>query len=72
MPHAYLLEIEQDAVGLIIREEGGYRFHAARRSLAPLQENLFDTAHQARCAVIDRCEGAAQSVLTPLHARAPE
>jgi len=73
MPHAYLLEIEQDTVGLIIKDEaGGYRFYAAKRSLASLQGTLFDTAAQARGAVLDRCGRAARSALTPLHARAPE
>ena len=62
MPHAYLLEIEQDAVGLIIREAGGYRFHAAKRSLTSLEATLFETAGQAHLAVLDRREGARAGV----------
>jgi hypothetical protein len=69
MSHAYLIEIEQDTVGLIVREAEGYRFYATRRSLSALQSNLFGTATEARDAIMalqDRPE-AKQSSMTPLH-----
>lgn len=69
MSHAYLMEIEQDTVGLIVREAEGYRFYATRRSLSPLQINLFGSASEARDAVLalhGRPE-ARRASMTPLH-----
>jgi hypothetical protein len=69
MSHAYLIEIEQDTVGLIVREAEGYRFYATRRSLTGLQRNLFDTAWDAHHAVLDLHGPAAvtHSSMIPLH-----
>jgi hypothetical protein len=73
MSHAYLIEIEQDTVGLIIREAEGYRFYATRRSLKGLQRNLFDTASAAHHAVVDlhSPSAAPSSSMIPLHGSAP-
>jgi hypothetical protein len=73
MSHAYLIEIEQDTVGLIVREAEGYRFYATRRSLNGLQRNLFDTASDAHHAVLDLHSPAAatHSSMIPLHRAAP-
>lgn len=73
MSHAYLIEIEHDTVGLVVRETEGYRFYATRRSLSVLQQNVFDTASAAHHAVLD-LHGpapAARSSMTPLHQPRP-
>lgn len=69
MSHAYLMQIEQDTVGLIVREAGGYRFYATRRSLSPLQTTLFGTAREAEDAVlaVHGRRDAMRSSMTPLH-----
>lgn len=69
MSHAYLIEIEQNTVGLIIREPEGYRFYATRHSLKGLQRNLFETATAAHHAVVDLHgpRAAASSSMIPLH-----
>ncbi len=69
MSHAYLIEIEQDTVGLIIREAEGFRFYATRRSLSALQTDVFDTAHEAHDAIraLHGRSGALRSSMTPLH-----
>lgn len=77
MSHAYLIEIELDTVGLIIREAEGYRFYATKRSLSPLQRDVFDTANAAHHAVLamhgtgSGRSGAKRSSMTPLHRGAP-
>lgn len=73
MSHAYLIEIEQDTVGLIIREPEGYRFYATRRSMTDLQKDLFDTAGAAHRAVLHRVgpRAPACSSMIPLHRAAP-
>ncbi len=73
MSHAYVMEIEQDTVGLIVREAEGYRFYATRRSLSMLQRDLFGTAKEARDAIValhGRPEAmrASMTPLTPLAA----
>ncbi len=73
MSHAYLIEIEQDTVGLIIREAEGYRFYATRRSFCALQRYLFGTADEARDAIV-AVHGPSQSPcasMTPLHRALP-
>jgi len=69
MSHAYVVEIEQDAVGFVVRESSGYRFYAAKRSFNTLQRRIFDTAHLAHHAVLDLHgrSAATLSSLTPLH-----
>lgn len=72
MSHAYLIEIEQDTVGLIVREPEGYRFYATRRSFRDLQSDLFDTATAAHRAVLHmHGPASAQSSMVPLHRPAP-
>ncbi|MEK4033185.1 hypothetical protein WOC76_18260 [Methylocystis sp. IM3] len=73
MSHAYLIEIEQDTVGLIVREAEGYRFYATRRSLSVLQSDVFGTAREARDAIValhGRADAmrASMTPLTPLSA----
>ncbi|MGJ0507114.1 MAG: hypothetical protein ACR652_08245 [Methylocystis sp.] len=72
MSHAYLIEIEQDTVGLVIREAEGYRFYATRRSFSLLERNLFDTASAAHHAVlgIHGPADASRSSMVPLHSPA--
>jgi hypothetical protein len=69
MSHAYVIEIEHAAVGLVVREAEGYRFYATKHSTSSLQRNLFETAYQAYQAVLD-LHGrsiATRSSVTPLH-----
>jgi hypothetical protein len=74
MSHAYVIEIEHAAVGLIVREAEGYRFYATKHSTISLQQNMFETTHQAYQAVLD-LHGpsiANRSSVTPLHSRVVE
>jgi hypothetical protein len=74
MSHAYVIEIEHAAVGLIIREAEGYRFYATKHSTSSLQRNMFETSYRAYQAVLD-LHGpsiANRSSVTPLHSRVAE
>jgi len=51
--HAYLVEIEAHAVGVIAKERDGYRFFAIKNSFRALEDRLFDSADTARSAALE-------------------
>ncbi|MGA8172036.1 MAG: hypothetical protein WB816_14545 [Methylocystis sp.] len=53
MFHAYLVEVGQQAVGVVTRESEGYRFFAVKHSFRALEEEIFDSAEKARSAALD-------------------
>ncbi len=53
MFHAYLVEVGQQAVGVVTREAEGYRFFAVKNSFCALEGQIFDSAEKARSAALD-------------------
>jgi len=47
---AYVIEIDDEAVGIAARDESGYRFHAAGHAFNALDGRLFPTVRQAAAA----------------------
>jgi hypothetical protein len=45
--HAYIIEINDEAVGIAAQEPGGFRFHAALKRYSRLDGRLFPTLGQA-------------------------
>ncbi|MBY6240814.1 hypothetical protein [Methylosinus sp. Sm6] len=67
MSDTYIIELGEDAVGLVTREDDGYRFYAAKRSFRVLEGRVFDSAETARDAAVDLIgESAPASALTSL------
>ncbi|ATQ68329.1 MULTISPECIES: hypothetical protein [Methylosinus] len=67
MSDAYILELGVEPVGLVTREDDGYRFYAAKRSFRALEGRVFDSAENARDAAVDLFgEDAPASALTSL------
>ena len=61
MTDAFVIEVEGEAVGLVLKEREGFRFVASHRDHTPLDGQLFRTAFAAERAAIDltRCRRAA-------------
>lgn len=53
MSDAYIIEIGDEAVGIIARETRGYRFYAAKNSFRALEARVFDSVKLAQSAVLD-------------------
>jgi hypothetical protein len=51
MRNAYIIEIQDEAVGIAAREERGFRFHAAAHAFQQLDGRLFPSLQQANRAV---------------------
>ena len=47
MRNAYIIEIEDEAVGIAARDRGGFRFHAARGAVNGLEGRLFPSLKDA-------------------------
>jgi hypothetical protein len=46
---AYIIELREEAVGLVARDaDNGYRFYAAKHSFRVLEGQLFESAENAR------------------------
>jgi N-acetyl-beta-hexosaminidase len=58
MRNAYIIEIDDEAVGIAARDRGGFRFHAALQALNGLDGRLFrslkEAARAARVVLGDR------------------
>jgi hypothetical protein len=52
MYHAYIIEVGEEAVGLVARETSGYRFYAAKQSFRALEGQIFHSAENARSAAL--------------------
>ena len=53
MLHAYLVEVGPRAVGVVTREAEGYRFFAIKNSFRALEDQIFESAEEARSAALD-------------------
>jgi hypothetical protein len=53
MMHAYLVEVGPRAVGVVTRESDGYRFFAIKNSFRALEDQIFESAEEARSAALD-------------------
>jgi len=47
MRNAYIIEINDEAVGVVARDGGGFRFHAALQTFNRLDGRLFPSLRQA-------------------------
>jgi hypothetical protein len=47
MRNAYIIEIDDEAVGIAARDRGGFRFHAARGAFSGLEGRLFPSLKDA-------------------------
>jgi len=63
MYNAYVIEIEETAVGIAARDEGGFRFHAADHAFNALDGQLFATVRLAAAAA--RALTEARSIRRP-------
>jgi hypothetical protein len=57
MHKAYIIEVDDEAVGIAARDRGGFRFHSALHALNGLDGRLFPTvldATRAARALVDR------------------
>jgi len=52
MSEAYVIEIEDRAVGVVVREAGGYRFFASRARFAALENKVFGSPEKAHRAAL--------------------
>lgn len=74
MAHAYIIEIGEEAAGIVVREShgsgqrAGYRFYASRRKFLALEGRIFSNPEQARKSALTLREDpyAVASVVTPL------
>jgi hypothetical protein len=64
---AYVIEIDDEAVGIAARDDSGYRFHAAGHAFNALDGQLFPTVRHAAAAA--RALIAAKSARRPEHPR---
>ncbi len=53
MSDAYVIEIGEEAVGIVAREPRGFRFYAAKSSFRPLEGQIFNSAKKAHSAAVD-------------------
>lgn len=53
MSDARVIEIGEEAVGLVARDERGYRFYAATSAFLALEGKVFATTAKAQRAVVD-------------------
>jgi hypothetical protein len=47
-PQAYVIEVDDDAVGIVVRDSDGYTFHAAASAYYPLDHRRFASAAAAQ------------------------
>jgi len=74
MAHAYIIEIGDEAAGIVVRElhgpgqKRGYRFYASRRKFLALEGRVFSNPEQARKSALTIRNGALAivSAVTPL------
>ncbi len=74
MAHAYIIEIGDEAAGIVVRElhgpgqRRGYRFYASRRKFLALEGRIFSNPEQARKSALTLRNSALaiESAVTPL------
>ena len=47
MSDTYIIEVNSQAAGIVVRDAGGYRFFAASQRFNPLEGQLFRNAREA-------------------------
>ena len=47
MSDTYIIEVSQQAAGIVVRDPDGYRFFAASHRFNPMEGQLFANAHEA-------------------------
>ena len=57
MFHAYIVEVGEEAVGVVARETNGYRFYAAKQSFRSLEGRSSSPAPKTREARRSICAG---------------
>ena len=69
MSRAYLIEIEHEAIGILVREATSYRFFMTNRRFLRLDRTEFKSAKQAYYAAIMLAgrKDVTRSGLTPMH-----
>ena len=67
----YIIEVSQQAAGIVVRDPDGYRFFAATHRFNPMEGLLFANAREAeRAAFLFATQGAVQpSPSAPMAAR---
>ena len=58
MHNAYIIEIDEEAVGIAARAEGGFRFHAALHAFNGIDGRLFPSVQEAARAARAAASGA--------------
>jgi hypothetical protein len=53
MSDAYVIEIGEEAIGIVARESNGFRFYAAKGLFRPLEGRVFESARKAHSAALD-------------------
>jgi len=62
MRNAYIIEIDDEAVGIAARDRGGFRFHAALHAFSGLDGRLFPSLKEATRAARALVDGAGRPV----------
>jgi hypothetical protein len=51
MPESFIIELQSQVAGIVVREGGAFRFYAATRAFNLLEGRLFNTPRDAQKAV---------------------
>ena len=62
MRNAYIIEIDDEAVGIAARDDGGFRFHAALQAFSGLDGQLFPSLKEATRAARAMLNGVGRPV----------
>jgi hypothetical protein len=66
----YIIEVSQQAAGIVVRDPDGYRFFAASHRFNPMEGLLFANAREAeRAAFLFATEGAIKTAAPAIAAR---
>lgn len=57
MRNSYIIEVGDDAVGVVVKEKGQYHFVAAHRDVWKLDGNTYKTPTEARLAAKEALSG---------------
>ena len=67
MSDTYIIEIRSKAAGIVVREQGGYRFFAATHDYNRLEGQLFRDAREAERAAMQIAGGVLTSAARSRH-----
>lgn len=57
MSDTYIIEVSNQAAGIVVRDRGGYRFFAASHRFNPLEGQIFRNAREAERAAMRLVNG---------------